>query len=43
MEKVRRWGTNIFGGEEEEEARCLHGAGRGIHSEEWLSSRGGRR
>jgi hypothetical protein len=32
--KGRRWGASIFGGEEGEEARRLHGSGGGRHSEE---------
>jgi hypothetical protein len=32
--KGRQWGAAIFGGEEEEEVRRLHGVGGGRHSEE---------
>jgi hypothetical protein len=32
--KRRQWGATIFGGEEEEEVRRLHGVGGGRHSEE---------
>jgi hypothetical protein len=43
MGKERRWGANVFGGEEREEVRWLHGARDGRHSKERCSSQGGRR
>jgi hypothetical protein len=36
------WGVVIFGGEQGEGARQLHGAEGGRHGEEWRGGRGGR-
>jgi hypothetical protein len=41
--KGRRWGAIIFGGEEGEEVRQLHGASGEQHNEEQRGDRGGRR
>jgi hypothetical protein len=41
--KGRRWGVTIFGGEEGEEARQLHGVSGEQHNEDWHSDWGGRR
>jgi hypothetical protein len=41
--KGRRWGATVSGGKEEDEARRLHGARGGRHSEEQCNGRGGRR
>jgi hypothetical protein len=41
--KGRRWGVAIFGGEEGEEARWLHGAGGRRHIEERRGGPGGQR
>jgi hypothetical protein len=39
--KGRRWGAAIFGGEEGEEVRQLHGAKGELHSEERCGNWGG--
>jgi hypothetical protein len=39
----RQWCATIFGGEEGEEARRLHGAGGRRHNEELRGDQGGRR
>jgi hypothetical protein len=41
--KERRLGVDIFGGEEGEEARRLHGAGGERHNEVGRGGQGGRR
>jgi hypothetical protein len=41
--KERRWGVAVFRGEEWEEARQLHDARGGRHSEEWHDGQGSRR
>jgi hypothetical protein len=41
--KERRWGVALFRGEEGDEARQLHSAGGGWHSEERRDGQGGRR
>jgi hypothetical protein len=43
IEKGRQLGVAVFGGKEGEEARRLHGAEGGRHSEERCNGRGGRR